>query len=182
MDPEEEEFVRLSSYIEMHLNPLTPNVNIERIRENYPDIDIDIDVDIDENQNIVEPTYFDSSRTICLFAEYSNCNTNQPPYRALLTTPDRRVFKYNKFKPETNTLFLEIEEPGIYFFHTSKDFKRYKVYYPSEQYEDSYIDIFEENHLPQRMSMNGIDFTVHWLLTEILEGFSETDMYSDDPY
>jgi hypothetical protein len=178
MDPEEEEFVRLSSYIELYLNPFTPNVNIERIRENYPDIDLDIE----DNQNIVEPTYFDSSRTICLFAEYSNSNIYQAPYRVLLTTPDRRVFKYNKFKPETNTLFLEIEEPGIYTFYTAKDFKRYKVYYPSEQYENSYIDIFEENHLPQRMSMNEIDFTVHWLLTEILEGFSGTDMYSDDPY
>jgi hypothetical protein len=42
MNPEEEEFVRLSSYIELYLNPFTPNVNIERIRENYPDIDLNL--------------------------------------------------------------------------------------------------------------------------------------------
>lgn len=156
MNQDEQEFLDLSNYIKSHLDPISEN-----------------------NSGI---PYFDSSRTICLFAEYSNSNTRQAPYRVMLSTPDRKVFKYNKFKPETNTLFLEIEEPGIYTFHTSKDFKRYKVYYLAIQESDSYVDIFEENHLPERMSMNGVDFLVRSFLTEILEGFSGTDMYFDAPY
>jgi hypothetical protein len=156
MNQDEQEFLDLSNYIKFCLDPIS-----------------------EHNSGI---PYFDSSRTICLFAEYSNSNIYQAPYRALLSTPDRRVFKYNKFKPETNTLFLEIEEPGIYTFHTAKDFKRYKVYYSCIEESDSYVDIFEENHLPERILMNEVNFLVRSLLTEILEGFSGTDMYDDDPY
>jgi len=156
MNQDDQEFSEFSNYIKSHLDPIS---------EFNPEI-----------------SYFDSSRTICLFAEYSNSNIYQAPYRVLLTTPDRRVFKYNKFKTETNTLFYEMEEPGIYIFYTVKDFKRYKVYYSCIKESDSYVDIFEENHLPERMSMNGIDFSVHSLLTEISEDFSGSDLYFDGPY
>ncbi len=185
MNPDEQEFITLSSYIQTYLNPLNVSIDIETCIEYNPEIKEYIDENISTNStetNNTESFYFDPSRTICLFAEHSNSNIRQPPYRALLTTPDRKVFKYNKFKPEHNTLFCEVETPGIYTFYTTGYRKQYKVYYSVDQCENSYVDTLDEHNLPERILMNRIDFTVHSLLTEILEGFSDTDMYDNSPY